>query len=92
MPMMLIRGSDCRTIREEPSLTRPEAGASSGSGLLPFEHVLMLPSRDQSFLGGGTVMFDNASPAGVSPVTAQDQPVFFGRVTVCELEIDQAKR
>ena len=36
--------------------------------LYGFENMLMLPSRDQSFLAGGALMFDGATLTGVSPV------------------------
>src|SRR6266576_4473287 len=49
-----------------------------------FENMLMLPSRDPSFLAGGAAVFDGADRAGIGPIAAQDQPVFFVDVAVGE--------
>src|SRR5467141_703737 len=49
-----------------------------------FENMLMLPARDPSFLAGGAAVFDGAARAGIGPIAAQDQPVFFVRVAVGE--------
>jgi hypothetical protein len=38
-----------------------------------FEHVLMLPSGDQSLLGCCAAMLDGAALTGVGSVTAQNQ-------------------
>src|SRR6516162_7789185 len=47
-----------------------------------FENMLMLPARDASFLAGSAAVFDGAVWAGIGPIAAQDQPVFFVRVAV----------
>ena len=39
------------------------------------ENVLMLPSGDQSFLGGGAAMLDGAVLAGVGPVATWTEPL-----------------
>src|SRR5947209_5732963 len=49
-----------------------------------FENMLMLPARDPSFLAGGAAVFDGAARAGIGPIAAQDQPVFFVGVAVGE--------
>ena len=41
-----------------------------------FKQVLVLPSRDPSFLGGGAVVLDGAALVGVGPVAVQDKPMF----------------
>ena len=47
-----------------------------------FEHVLMLPSGDQSFLGCCAAVLDGAALTGVGPVTAQNQSAVFCRERV----------
>jgi hypothetical protein len=54
---------------------------ASASG---FENMLMLPARDPSFLAGGAAVFDGAARAGIGPIAAQDQTVFFVGVAVGE--------
>src|SRR6202048_5344937 len=49
-----------------------------------FENMLMLPARDPSFLAGGAAVFDGAARAGIGPIAAQHQPVFFVGVAVGE--------
>src|SRR3974390_1314128 len=44
-----------------------------------FEHVLMLPSGDQSLLGCCAAMLDGAALTGLGPVTAQNQSAVFSR-------------
>jgi hypothetical protein len=46
--------------------------------------MLMLPSGDPSLLAGGAAVLDGAALAGVGPVAAQDQSIFFVRVVVGE--------
>src|SRR5262249_57013307 len=55
----------------EPALHRPQ-------------DVLVLPWGDPPLLGGGAAVPDGTTPARVGPVAAQDQPIFFIRVMVCE--------
>src|SRR6266404_6094684 len=49
-----------------------------------FDNMLMLPARDPSLFAGGAAVLDGAALAGVGPVAAQDQPVFFIGVAVGE--------
>jgi hypothetical protein len=49
-----------------------------------FENMLVLPSRDQSFLGSGAAMLDGATPTSMSPVTTQNQTFIFGREGISE--------
>jgi hypothetical protein len=48
------------------------------------KNVLMLPSGDPSLLAGGAAVLDGAGLAGIiiSPVAAQDQPIFLVRIVV----------
>src|ERR1700719_2946576 len=48
------------------------------------ENMLMLSSRDPSLLAGGAAVFDGAARAGIGPIAAQHQPVFFVGVAVGE--------
>src|SRR5712664_2821413 len=48
------------------------------------ENVFMLPSGDPSLLGGGAAVLYGATLAGVGPVAAQDQSIFFVRVVIGE--------
>ena len=48
------------------------------------EYIFMLPSGDPPLLGGGADMLDGAALAGVGPVAAQDQSIFFVRVVIGE--------
>src|SRR5260370_39283936 len=49
-----------------------------------FESMLMLSARDPSLFAGGAAVLDGAALAGVSPVAAQDQPIFLVRVVIGE--------
>ena len=48
------------------------------------ENMLVLPSGDPALLAGGAAVLDGATLAGVGPVAAQDQSMFFVRVVVGE--------
>src|SRR5215475_13940789 len=49
-----------------------------------FEHMLVLPSRGQSFLGGSTAMLDGTTLTSMRPVATQNQASIFCREGIGE--------
>ena len=49
------------------------------------DNMLMLPSRDQSFLAGGALMLDGATLTGVGPIAAQNQAFVLSHEVIGEL-------
>src|SRR5215475_5413615 len=49
-----------------------------------FENLLVLPSRDQSFLGGSTIMLDGTTLTSMRPVATQNRTSIFRREGIGE--------
>jgi hypothetical protein len=56
------------------------------------ENLLLFPTCNPSLLAGRAIVLDEATLAGVGPVTVQDQPMFLAREVVGESFTGRTKR